>query len=115
MKINAKLLPSYTTTEQRVGTWLGKPLYRVVVDTTTPSTTGSWKEIYTNHNVNKITNYGGYYSSSATLSFAVPLNTNDRDFWFSVNSSHNIQMAVDSLSDVNKNITVWFEYIKTTD
>lgn len=110
--ISEEVLDVYSTSEQIIGTWIdGRPVYRVTVETTTPSTSGSWKEIYTGHNVNNITKYGGYYVRSS-LKFAIPLNTNDRNFWFSVNSSNNIQMAVDSSSDVGKNITVWFEYIK---
>lgn len=103
-------LITYSSTEQVVGTWLGKPLYRVVVETTTPNALNTWKEIYTGHNVNKIIKYGGHYSV-----FALPLNTNDRNFWFSVSSSNNIQMAIDASSDINKSITLWFEYTKTTD
>ena len=112
---NLKTANTYSTTETVCGTWTdGKPIYRVVIETTTPTTVGNWKEIYTGHSVYKIISYGGYYTSSATLSWAIPLNTNERNFWFSVNSSNNIQMAIDSSYDVSKNVVLWFDYVKTS-
>lgn len=103
----------YLTTEQVVGTWLGKPLYRVVVVGTSPSSVGQWKTLYGN-NIKDITKYGGHIVGSTTTNWAIPLNTNDTNIWFSVQSNE-IKMAVDARGFTNKNIEIWFEYTKTTD
>lgn len=112
---NISTITEYSTTEQVIGKWInGKPLYRCVVETTTPSAVQTFKDIYNGHNVDKIIEYGGFFAPASNR-FAVPLNTNDRAFWFAVNPANNIEMAVSSSTDINKAITLWFVYTKTTD
>lgn len=44
--VNDKVLDTYSTTEQRIGTWIdGKPLYRRVLEDTLGTSNNSWKSI----------------------------------------------------------------------
>lgn len=109
---NLKIANTYSTDEIIVGYWKdGRAIYRVFLNATTPNTINNWKEIYIGHNIDFIVDYGGKFSGTTT-SFALPLNTGDRDFWFAVNSNHNIQMCVDASNDTNKSIDLWFDYVK---
>lgn len=37
-------IETYSTDEVRIGTWLGKPLYRKVLEMTTPATANTWAD-----------------------------------------------------------------------
>lgn len=44
--VDTKVQEVYSTTEQRVGTWIdGKPLYKRVIEDTLGTTSGTWKDI----------------------------------------------------------------------
>lgn len=52
MRINPKLFSKYQTTEQIIGTWMGKPLYRKTIFLSSlPSTTGLTTY---NHNISNV-------------------------------------------------------------
>lgn len=113
-------LDVYSTTEQRVGTWIdGKPLYRLVIEDNTDNT--SYSIDISSHNVEFVTDIRGvakdpssytempicsYVTSSAYFSVIVT----------SVNSGQNIALGIRTVagySNYTKYIIV--EYTKTTD
>lgn len=106
-------LNSYSTTKTRCGTWTdGRPVYRIVITVTTPSSTLSWGDVYSDSDVDFIVRYGGK-REGATVAMTMPLNTNDRNIWFGVDkTSHNIQMAVDNNSDTNASVVLWFDFVE---
>lgn len=110
-------LNTYSTTEQRIGTWKdGKPLYRKVVEDTTNSTTAE-KNIICANNVSEITKWYGdivfgtnsklplnYYVDSSNFSIAY----ND------INSSGNGRVRI-TTTQLSKPVIITMEYTKTTD
>lgn len=106
-------LNSYNTTKTRCGTWSdGRPIYRIVITVTTPSSTLSWGDVYSASDVDFIVRYGGKREGTS-VAMTIPLNTNDRNIWFGVNkTSHNIQMAVDSSSDTSASVVLWFDFVE---
>ena len=114
-------LDIYSTSETRIGTWLGKPLYRKVIETTTPavSTDGTLVNKSVAVNVDNvdfiyvdkaIVQGGGNYNVSAIIS-TMSFNNGLR---FEVNST-NIVMYCNSTIYGNAPAKVVVEYTKTTD
>jgi hypothetical protein len=111
-------LNTYSTTEQRIGTWIdGKPLYRRVITGTTPnSTTDSViGNIGTDKKVVKI---DGYINGGSTYQI-LPIN-----FYFSdeysiatyvTTNNGNIHMKLNSVNYQSKYTEIVVEYTKTTD
>lgn len=104
---------TYSTSEQIIGTWIdGKPLYRLVLDTTTGSSTGSVNVLYTNANINKIINVQVRYEKEQ---YAYPTQNNTS---FSFHWDTNTHTFNEQHSNSYWNLTpmiIILEYTKTTD
>lgn len=110
-------LNTYSTNEQRIGTYDGKPLYRKMIKTTTPnSTTNSVVATYSN--TYKVKNfYGNIYISASNQ--VLPLNfyfTNEYNVaTYCTDTTGNINMKVGIASYQSQNVEIILEYTKTTD
>ena len=104
----------YSTTEQRIGTWTdGKPLYRKVIETTTPNDT-SVGVIGTLSNVNKVINLYGmlsYGSQQVPLTLAYSTTVLNAILI----EGNNINCKVSAGAYTNCPCYVVLEYTKTTD
>lgn len=116
-------LNTYSTTEQRVGTWIdGKPIYRKVVSFS--SLTSSLQVPHNINNFNKIINIAGYFTRNDVAGASYPLTKLEVDStlfskWSfgieSVNAT-NIKFSVgDSILPQINGGYIIFEYTKTTD
>lgn len=106
----------YSTTEQRIGTWMGKPLYRKVVNVTMPN--NEIKQTAHNiQNIDVITNIKGITVSSDVNTFIPIITANTGD------NSYALQTWADKIyiyvrSGVDYAMQTGFvilEYTKTTD
>ena len=111
--INSLLLNTYSTTEYRIGTYLGKPLYRKVFIGTTDTNHHTW---FYNQNIGILVNSGGRvkidsnYSGQINTSFG---GTADNDLRI-VQHSTNFVLQTGS-NYRGKDYQLWIEYTKTTD
>lgn len=107
----------YSTEEQRIGTFLGKPLYKKTLNLNTPSTTSN--TVVGNFDSTFIVRH--YYGdiNVAASNQLLPIN-----FYFTeeynittyvTNSKGDINMKVGSASYINQAATITLEYTKTTD
>lgn len=104
----------YSTTETRIGTWInGKPIYRQVIETTTPSTT-SVATIGSVSNLGIVTNLYGLLTASGQQ---VPLNFiyNTNDIHSIYTEGNNIMCKINYSGYLSKSCFVIIEYTKTTD
>lgn len=114
---NKNNLEVYSTSEQRIGTWLGKTLYRRVITGTTPSSTSD--SVVGNIGTNKqVVRIDGYIDGGTTYQ-SLPVN-----FYFSneysiatyvTNDNGNVHMKLNSVNYQSKSIAIVVEYTKTTD
>lgn len=105
---------NYSTTEQKIGTWIdGKPIYRRVVTTTTGDTSGQWKVITSDTHVNKLINISGYMLADTIR--ALPFSSPYQSVWFDINADGNVRVATQGDNFSNKTMEVCLEYTKTTD
>lgn len=105
---------TYSTTETRIGTWInGKPIYRQVIETTTPSTT-SVATLGSVSNLGIVTNLYGLLIASGQQ---VPLNFiyNTSDIHSLYTEGNNIMCKINYSSYLSKTCFVVIEYTKTTD
>lgn len=109
-------LDVYSTEEKVVGTWIdGKPIYRKVVQTTTPTTANVWTDIDTgieniethiNKNISFKVNILTYFADSYE-------NSNNR--FLVVPNGNKVSVLVGVSSWCSKPMTMVLEYTKTTD
>ena len=106
----------YSLEEKVVGTWIdGKPIYRKVVQTTTPATANVWTDIDTgieniethiskniSYKVNTLTYFADAYENSTYRFLAVP-------------NGNKVSVLVGISSWCSKPMTMVLEYTKTTD
>lgn len=105
-------ISKYSTTEQRIGTWIDeKPIYRKVVTFTNTST--NWEVIGTINNMNLVIGIRGTVYDGGNSITAIPSFGTD-----------NVQIYVTSSGTINKKSTSYYqnktgvlilEYTKTTD
>lgn len=107
----------YSTEEMVVGKWIdGKPLYRKIINVTSPSSVG-WKSAYTYESEMVIHSISGYIITA--IPERIPIN-----FWY--NSTANIccfandlakdiRIKVDVATYTNRPCVLFLEYTKTTD
>ena len=108
---NETNLENYSLGEQRIGTWLGKPLYRKVVETTVRQTglnflSGTDFDMATNmYGVigyeNGVHNLGSYYGDYYSL---LQYNKSEKKFWLYCSSNY-----------FGNKAQICVEYTKTTD
>lgn len=100
--INNKL--SYSTTEQVVGTWNGKPLYRKVLNVAGNLTLNAWTTIGTLSNVDTLITGKIFDSSSKAVwnEVMVRVNSNNIQYYQALSLAHVYSGAI-------------LEYTKTTD
>ena len=116
----SKNIENYSTTEQRIGTWIdGKPIYRKVFTGTTPTSAGKHQTIDLPSTTDSVTNFyfqtkspSGYYINTCyaemgtvQLSVALQVTTSNRRLYFGT--------LISSYSSQPYTLTV--EYTKTTD
>ena len=105
---------NYSTTETRIGTWInGKPIYRQVIETTTPSTTSA-ATLGSISNLGIVTNLYGLLTASGQQ---VPLNFiyNTSDIHSLYTEGNNIMCKINYSSYLSKTCFIVIEYTKTTD
>lgn len=112
--VNKGLLDDYTTSEQVIGTWLGKPLYRKVVQFTTGSAVNTWIAIPGLSNIDRLVRYFGYASLNDNESWPMP-NFKNMPYLSVGIGSHNIREAHTETSYNSRPCVVTFEYTKVTD
>lgn len=116
-------LDVYSTTEQRVGTWIdGKPLYRITIDCGNLPNKGTTKDVYFSPEIDTVTNISGIANSST---FALPFPTTYSAYMFDGVKIYcrlrkdlkcvQIRMEDGTLGSTDFNCFVAMEYTKTTD
>lgn len=111
----------YSTEETRIGTWFnGKPLYRKVIQTTSPSAVNTTENIYSLNSDMVIQHIGGYLIGSANEDrYPIPwCCTSDRYIYAHYSNYQKIpriSMGVSHSMDVNRPVLLILEYTKTTD
>ena len=104
----------YSTTETRIGTWInGKPIYRQVIETTTPSTS-SVATLGTVSNLGIVVKLYGLLTASGQQ---LPLNFiyNTSDIHSLYTESNKIMCKINHNSYLSKPCFIVIEYTKTTD
>lgn len=105
---------TYSTTEQRIGTWKdGKPLYRRVVEITSPSTAGSGESVvnYSSWDVSELINVYGRIKSTNNTAFS---SGNQFYIWDRTTTKY-IAVQVENSTYTNYPMDVIVEYTKTTE
>lgn len=106
----------YSTEEKVVGTWIdGKPIYRKVVQTTTPTTANQWTDIDT-----RIENIETYISKNIsfkinTLTYFADTYENSTNRFLAVPNGNKVSVLVGVGGWCSKPMTMVLEYTKTTD
>ena len=118
-------LETYSTDEIRVGTWLGKPLYRKVITDTLPAATTDGTFVNKSINLSslsmdtKFIKLGYLYLTAYNNIFEIPINTSVSDnvnyrtvvsFW-----GNTLEIRNNFTSWNNKDVIIVIEYTKTTD
>lgn len=108
--------PTYSLEEQVVGTWIdGRPIYRKVIVTTTPSTANSWIDVpIGTDNIKEYISYSARFEISGLTYFADIFEDSTHKF-MAVAKSDAIAMMVGTSSWGSKPVTLIIEYTKTTD
>ena len=118
MKINPKLLENdnYSTTEEIIGTWLNKPLYRKVIDFGALPNNSSKSVLHGITNRDKIVNIHGYsYRSTDDTYITLPYSaTGTQNVACYVNGSNVITITYQDRRNFAVSYIV-LEYTKTTD
>lgn len=101
----------YLTEEQRIGTWLGKPLYRKVITNTTGTTEGVWKTIDSSlANVDEVITLVGTIEKTLSVPAYVV-----SGYSVALQYTNNTGVQVIAYGYLGSNIKVIIEYTKTTD
>lgn len=107
---------TYSTTEQKIGTWIdGKPIYRQVISFTTTSTADSDVQILALADVDKMINI---YGNVETTNLEFPINSYySNTFYSTIYYASNDQHIRGKFGSnlVSSNCTCTIEYTKTTD
>ena len=107
----------YSTTEQVVGMWIdGKPIYRKVLNIGTPSGSAT----FPTHGINKIKNviklYGYCYTNGYIRQIIPMTYTNWEIFAYDItDTGFTLKFSANQWSANPTNVSVVFEYTKTTD
>lgn len=109
----------YSTDEERIGTWIdGKPLYRKVLSTTTPTTVNTTQNRVTfESKLDMCIISGFFYDANAS---SLPLNAIDPNgnyslFTYYYKPSNSITMRTSHSSWINRSAIIIAEYTKTSD
>ena len=107
-------LNTYSTDEIRIGTWMGKPLYRKMYVEDNP-TTGEWSYISLDNTYN-VKMYKGFYQRANNTLDALSIGREDYTPLICTIRNNQIEYKIDSTYAGNK-LSVYFilEYTKTTD
>lgn len=106
---------TYSSNEQRVGTWIdGKPLYRKVINfTTSSSNVTTWTNCATIANLKRPINISGFLEYNSTTSSIIPtFESSNQRLQFSF-SGNNVQYQ--SVSFASMKVYAVVLYTKTTD
>lgn len=108
--------PTYSIEEKVIGTWIdGRPIYRKVIVTTTPSTENSWVDVAIGvDNIKEYIRYDAKFETSGLTYFADIFEDSTHKF-MAVAKSNAIAMLVGSSGWCSKPVTLILEYTKTTD
>lgn len=108
-------LITYSTEEQVIGTWIdGRPLYRRVIETTTPSSTDITYAIATLSSECRIRLYNGYVYDGGQV-FPLNLYLGSENFYYSYGYMNEYRMKLTNTNRVDKTCVLILDYIKTTD
>lgn len=115
----------YSLTETRIGTWIdGKPIYRMVVETTTPSVGNTDVELVSGLPlVESLIRFDSFFyaSDGSSAPFAAVYNSGSqqtvRGIWYSPSGSVGTirGQVYNKDSELNKPLVVILEYTKSTD
>ncbi len=124
-KLRKAVLDNYSTTEQRVGTWIdGKPIYKVTIQTTTPTppSTSSARTTEVNissYNIDKVVNIQGFLLSSYGSSIPLPVIDGETYSTYTVIKAHcspsTLTITSNNTSRSGTTTYVTIYYTKTTD
>ena len=108
-------LNTYSTTEIRIGTWLGKPLYRKVFNVNSISTSNTDLVNITSLNYSQIVKVYGMLNTDNNQHFPIPLTDSSANYSviFATSTALRGRAAVGSGNFANAWLAV--EYTKTTD
>ena len=109
-------IPTYSLEETRIGTWYnGKPIYRKVIQTTTPATANEWIDIDTGiENIDEHISKNISYKINTLTYFADAYENSTYRFLAVLNGSK-VSVLVGVSSWCSKPMTMVLEYTKTTD
>ena len=112
-------LNTYSTSEQRIGTYLDKPLYRKTFTGTT-STTISNVMLTSSGDIEKVISAKGYIEQSSTIQLLVGETVYHADSSFTaftrvININNNLRFDCNYTVFGGKNYEITVEYTKTTD
>lgn len=103
----------YSTSEQRIGTWLGKPLYRKVLNLTTPDVTVFKRVSYEISDIETVVREDTYMIHN-NKKYRIPYYEDSSYYCIGVFGNDGIYLY-NSSSFLNKPIIIILEYTKTTD
>lgn len=111
----------YSEEEVRIGTWLGKPLYRRIFQTSSPSVVNQEATIATlPYNIELKNIYGitkDIYNGIIPVNFYYKVDTDSVTYYVScfIRNNVNIAMTISNSIYASRPVTVVLEYTKTTD
>lgn len=105
----------YSTNEIRIGTWMGKPLYRCVISTTTTTAGTEKRTDISNLNVDKLILNGFINTGSLSLPLNAYISSSNYIITYQNITSNEIRTTVTDSSYANKELVYILEYTKTTD
>lgn len=111
--VNEGLLDNYTANEQVIGIWLGKPLYRKVIQFTTGSAINTWIAVSGLSDIDRLVRYYGYAVSN-NESWPMP-NFKNMPYFSVAIDSHKVREAHTETGYNSVPCVVTFEYTKVTD
>lgn len=112
-------ISKYSTTEQRIGTWIdGKPIYRKVLEFNNVPT-GLTQKNHGISNLDKLINYSGYYYNSTWGYNPIPAVPSDNISGYGIGigdfKSTTFYFNIGNLRSSTNEIKLIVEYTKTTD
>ena len=111
----------YDDQERLVGTWFGKPLYRITVKTVSPDTLSRDLSIYDAAllNIDSLITLDGMLESTASNDAFAPIIFNGPNTYtmcaFYKRSTKRVMMRIDNAAYMSCNISLTLKYTKTTD
>lgn len=109
-------LGTYSTEEQRIGTWIdGEPIYRLVVEYTLGNAINTYKDVVTIPNIKKMINAYGWFTN-VNVQFRFPTAYDNEDIMIYLDMSNRRIREKHNYSYANgKPAYITLEYTKTTD